>query len=143
MVALSGSETRLPNGHIQAMGFIHQIGDINKRNYIWVNYAELLTGEAAIAAAIEAGVISQGEELETDYFITPQDPERRQFEVSDSVIITTSSYGDIRERRITWDEFRSYFSLEAAPEKVYLRDALWWIERDGDMVVRIDEQYLP
>ena len=125
------------------MGFIHQIGDINQKNYIRINYAGLLTGEAATAAAIDAGVMTEGEGLDTEFFITPQDPERRQFQVSDSVAITTSSYEGVTDRSITWEEFRSYWSLDAASDTVYLRDVPWWIVREGDMVIRIDEQYLP
>jgi len=140
---LTDAETRLPDGHVQAMGFIHQIGDINKKNYVWINYAEILTGEAARAAAIEAGELSPGEEPDTDYFITPEDPKRRQFQVSDSVVITTSSYDGVTDRPITWEEFRSYWTSSAAPDTVYLRDAPWWIERDGNMVIKIYEQYLP
>ena len=87
---LADTETRLPDGLVQAMGFIHQIGDINQKNYIWINYAGLLT-----------------------------------------------------DRSITWEEFRSYWSLDAASDTVYLRDVPWWIVREGDMVIRIDEQYLP
>jgi len=125
------------------MGFIHQIGDINKKNYIWINYAQLLTGEAATAAAVEAGELSPGEELDTDYFIPPQDPKRRQFQVSDSVSITTSSYQGVADRPITWEEFRGYWTSSAAADTVYLRDAPWWIERDGSMVIKIYEQYMP
>jgi hypothetical protein len=140
---LSDAETLLPNGNIRAMGFIRQIGDINQKNYIWINHAEFLTGDEAKSAAIEAGVIALGEELDNDYFIANKDPKRRQFEVSGSVAITTSTYEGVMERSITWEEFRSFWSLSPAPGTTYLRDVPWWIERDGGMVVKIEEQYLP
>jgi hypothetical protein len=84
-------------------GFIRQIGSMNEKNYLWINYAELLTGDEARAVAIEEGAIS----------------------------------GD------SWDEFLSYWTSSAPSETSYLRDKPWWIEREGDVVVKIEEQYLP
>jgi len=141
--ALSSAETRLPNGNIRAMGFIDQIRIDGSRNHLRIDYAELLTGDAAVAAAIAAGVIDPGEELDSDYFISNVNPQFREFQVSDAVVITTSTYGGVMNRPTTWDEFESFWRASPPAGATHLRDVPWWIERDGDAVVKIDEQYLP
>lgn len=140
---LSSAETLLPNGNIRAMGFIDQIRFSGTRNYVRIDYAEMLSGDEAVAAAIEAGVIDPGEDLPNDYFISNLNPQRREFAVSDAVTITTSTWGGEMERPVTWDVFRSFWSLDPPPDATHLRDAPWWIERQGETIVRIDEQYLP
>jgi hypothetical protein len=140
---LSSAETLQPNGNIRAMGFIDQIRFSGTTNYLRIDYAEMLTGDAAVAAAVEAGVIEPGEDLPNDYFISNVNPQRREFAVSDAVAITTSTWGGVMERPVTWDEFRSFWSLDPPPDTTHLRDVPWWIERQGDTIVKIDEQYLP
>jgi hypothetical protein len=141
--ALSSAETLLPNGHIRAMGYIDQIRFDGVTNFLRIDYAEMLTGDEANAAAVEAGEIEPGDSVPNDYFIRNTNPQRREFKVSDSVAITTSTWGGVMERPITWEEFRSFWSLSPPADGMHLRDMPWWIDRDGDTVVKIDEQYLP
>ncbi len=141
--ALSSAETLLPNGNIRAMGYIDQIRFDGVTSFLRIDYAEMLTGDEANAAAVEAGEIPPGESVPNDYFIRNTNPQRREFKVSDSVAITTSTWGGVMERPITWEEFRSFWSLSPPADGMHLRDMPWWIERDGDTVVKIDEQYLP
>ena len=141
--SLSSAETLLPNGHIRAMGYIDQIRFDGVNNFIRIDYAEMLTGEEANAAALEAGEIEPGESVPNDYFIRNVNPQKREFKVSDSVAITTSTWGGVMERPITWEEFRSFWSASKPPDGLHLSKMPWWIERDGDTVVKIDEQYLP
>ncbi len=89
--ALSSAETRLANGHIKAMGFIDKVWEKNGKRYIRIDYASMLTGDEAIEAAIADGVIEPGETLDNDYYISNVNPQKREFEVSDSVAITTST----------------------------------------------------
>jgi len=141
---LSTAETRLANGHIKAMGFIKKVWEQGGKRYISIDYAEMLTGQEAVDAAIAAGDILPGEDLPNDYFIRNTSTDKRQFEVSDPVDITTSTWGGEMNRPVTWAEFKSFWSATPPdPEATYLRDSPWWIERDGQTVIRIDEQYLP
>lgn len=141
--ALSSAETLLPNGHIRAMGYIDQIRFDGVTNFLRIDYAEMLTGEEANQAAVEAGEIEPGESVPNDYFIRNVNPQRREFKVSDSVAITTSTWGGIMERPITWEEFRSFWGASPPADGTHLHNVPWWIERVGDTVVKIDEQYLP
>lgn len=146
--ALSSAETRLANGHIKAMGFIDKVYLQDGKRYISIDYAEMLSGQEAIDAAIAAGEIAPGEDLPNDYFIRNTNPQKRVFEVSDSVAITTSTRwvsGDDMNAPCTWNDFKSFWGPESAltDDEKHLKNMPWWIERDGQVVVKIDEQYLP
>jgi hypothetical protein len=141
---LSTAEQRLPNGHIKAMGFIKKVWEQGGKRYISIDYAEMLTGQAAIDAAVAAGDIQPGEDLPNDYYIRNSNKDLREFGVSGSVAITTATWGGEPDRPVTWDEFISFWSATPPDaEAGFLRDSPWWIERDGQTVVKIDEQYLP
>ena len=64
--------------------------------------------------------------------------------MSAGVAITTSSWHGEMNKTVTWDVFKSFWSVSPPDEEAsFLRDSPWWIERDGQTVVKIDEQYLP
>jgi hypothetical protein len=44
---------------------------------------------------------------------------------------------------ITWAQFKSFWSATPPADAIHLHGSPWWIERDGQLVVRIDEQFLP
>jgi hypothetical protein len=142
---LSTAEQKLANGHIKALGYIKKVWEQNGKRYISIDYAEMLTGQAAIDAAVAAGEIQPGEDLPNDYYIRNTNKQERQFEVSGSAAITTSTWNASADepRTITWADFVSLWSATPPEDAVYLRDAPWWIERDGQTVIKIDEQYLP
>jgi hypothetical protein len=146
--ALSSAEERLPNGNIRAMGFIRQVWQEDGVRHISIDYAEFLTGEEANAAAVEAGEIAPGEDVPNDYFIRNVNTQLREFIVSDSVTITTSTRWEPHDGMgapCTWGAFLSFWgSMGPLPEgDTHLKDMPWWIVRDGDTVVTIDEQYIP
>ncbi len=140
---LSTAETRLPNGHIKAMGFIKEVHTKDGQNYISIDYAEMLSGQEAIDAAIAAGDLAPGEDLPNDYYIRNTNPELREFAVSPGVAITTSTWEGEFDKPVTWDVFASFWSASPPGGAEFLRDSPWWIERDGQTVIKIDEQYLP
>jgi hypothetical protein len=48
------------------------------------------------------------------------------------------------DKTVAWDVFKSFWSVSPPDEEAsFLRDSPWWIERDGQIVLKIDEQYLP
>lgn len=141
---LSSAETRLPNGNIKAMGFIDAVWEDDGVRHLSIDYAEMLTGQEAVEAAIEAGYLQPGEDLPNDYFIRNENAQKREFSVSDTAVITTSTFGGVVEGTdIDWDTFTSFWT-EFTPEGgEHLSQMPWWIERAGQEVVRISEQYLP
>ncbi len=130
---LSSAETELPNGNIQATGYIDKVWEKSGKQYISIDYAELLTGKEADDAA--------GADVE--YYIKNDNPQMRDFEVSGAATITQFN----TDGPITWDTFMSYWSDSPPPTSADMpydpATALWWIERDGSVVVKIDQQYLP
>ena len=146
---LSTAETRLSNGHIKAMGYIDKVYVKDGKRYISIDYAEYLTGAAADAAAVAAGEIKPGEHVPDDYWIQNDNPQKRVFEVSDSVAITTSTWistyawNEIMDHPATWAQFKSFWSATPPADAIHLHGSPWWIERDGPLVVKIDEQFLP
>ncbi len=72
--ALSSAETRLANGHVKAMGYIDKVWEQGGKRYIRIDYATMLTGDAANEAAIADGVIEPGETVDNDYYISNVNP---------------------------------------------------------------------
>ncbi len=146
--ALSSAEERMPGGHIRAMGYIHDVGVDGDGKHLSIDYAEMLTNrDEATAAARAAGDIGPTEEWDLDFYISNVNPKLREFDISDSVDITTSTRwvsGEQMGAPCTWADFLSFFGPGPFPESEgHLHEVPWWIERDGNTIVRIDEQYLP
>jgi hypothetical protein len=146
--ALSSAEKKLANGHIKAMGYIDKVYIQDGKRYISIDYAEILGGQAAIDAAIAAGYIEPGEDLPNDYWISNANPQKRVFEVSGTAAITTSTRwvsGDDMGAACTWNDFKSFWGPAGSLDdsEKHLKSMPWWIERNGQIVLKIDEQYLP
>lgn len=141
---LSSAEILLPNGNIRAMGYIDRVWESGGKRYISIDYAEMLTGEEARDAAIGEGVIGPDEDLPNDYFITNENPKKREFTVSLSVSVATSTVlGGGMDEPSTWAEFKSFWSDSPPEGTAHLHLMPWWIERAGTEVISITEQYLP
>ncbi len=141
---LVAGETRLDDGTVKVMGFIERVWESGGKRWLRIDYAEFLTGDEAKQAAIKAGQLAPGEELANDYFIRNESHTLREYQVSSLVQITTSSWHGILGEATTWEEFKAFWSDSPPdPEAGFLKESPWWIVRDGQLVVRIDEQYLP
>ncbi len=145
---LSSAETRLPSGNIKAMGFITRVWEAGGKRWIEIDYAEMVTDhDRATELARAAGEIGPDDEWDLDFYISNVNPALRTFQVSNSVRITTSTRwvsGDDWEAPCTWADFKSFWGPGPLPDgEDHLYAVPWWIERDGPIVVRIDEQYLP
>jgi len=141
---LAPGEKVLANANITAMGFIKSIREQDGKRYITIDYAEMLSGREAVDAAREAGDIGPDEDLPNDYYISNPTTDKREFEVSADVAVTTSSWQGEMGKIVTWDVFKSFWSVSPPDQEAsFLRDSPWWIERDGQTVIKIDEQYLP
>jgi hypothetical protein len=141
--ALSSAETRLPNGNIRAMGYIDKVWESGGTRHISIDFAEMLTGEEAKKAAVEAGEIAPGEDLPNDYFIRNVNPKKREFTVSESAVITTATLSGGMDEPATWSEFKSFWTASPPTGAEHLRAMPWWIERQGNEAISIVEQYLP
>jgi hypothetical protein len=141
--ALSSAETRLPDGTIKGMGFIDAVWETGGARHLSIDYAEMLTGEEARQAAIEAGYIGPDEDLPNDYFIRNVNPQLREFTVSASAAITTATRSGGFDEPATWVEFLSFWTAAPPEDATHMYLVPWWIIRDGTEVISIDEQYVP
>mgnify|MGYP001039290046 CR=1 FL=1 len=144
---LSSAETLQPDGTIRGMGFIDKVWDEAGVRYLSIDYAEFLTGEEARQAAIDAGDLEPGEDLPNDYYIRNVNPKKREFTVSASVDIRTSTRwepNDGWEAPCTWEDFVGFWGPGPLPDgDSHLHSVPWWIIRDGTEVTSIQEQYVP
>jgi len=142
--ALSNAEILLPSGNVKAMGYIDKVWESGGKRHISIDFAQMLTGEEAKQAAIAAGDLAPGEELDNDYYIVNENTKKREFVVSGSAAIATSTFGDLgMDHPVTWGQFKSFWSASPPAGGEYLHQTPWWIERKGSVVISIAEQYLP
>jgi hypothetical protein len=144
----SADDIVVAGGHIKAMGYITEVWEDASGRHLKIDYAVMLTGAAADAAAVAAGEIAPGETVPNDYFITNTNPKIRTFNVSDTVAITTSTRWaphDGMGAPCSWTDFYEFWNLIGPPAEgdTQMPHVPWWIERDGNTIVKIDEQYLP
>ena len=131
----------MPNGDIKALGFIKKVSEASGKRSLEIDYALLLTGQAAVQAAIADGVIPPGGTLDNDYYIQNQSKELRTFGVSPQAKIFTE-LESTDPQPVTWATFLSYWQSNASPGPTF-RTVPWWIERSGSTIVNITEQFLP
>jgi hypothetical protein len=138
--ALSSAETLLPSGHIKALGFITTVWEDGSGRHLRIDYVDTLTWEEAVAAGME-----DPDEPHDGFWYSNVNPMLREFDVSNSAAIFTS----YRSRTVhfdtpcTWADFMSFWASSPPPDNDYMRDELWWIERDGDTIVWISQQFIP
>jgi len=144
---LSSAETLQPDGTIRGMGFIDKVWEADGARYLSIDYAEFLTGEEARQAAIDAGDLEPGEDLPNDYYIRNVNPKKREFTVSASVDIRTSTRwepNDGWEAPCGWEDFVGFWGSGPLPDgDSHLHVVPWWIIREGAVVTSIQEQYVP
>lgn len=144
---LASTEEVLPNGHIRSMGYIDDVWEDSDGRHLSIDYAEFVSGDEATEAARADGMIGPTEEWDLDFYIRNQNPRLREWDISDSVAITTATRWaphDGFEAPCTWADFITFWGPGPLPDgDSHLHETVWWIERDGDTIVKIDEQYLP
>lgn len=144
---LASTEEKLPNGNIRSMGFIKDVWVDGSGRHMSIDYASMLTGAAADAAAVAAGEILPGEHVPNDYFIENVSPKLRQWKISNAVVITTDTRWAPHDgfgASCSWADFLTFWGPGPLPDgDSQLHAVPWWIERDGDTVVKIEEQYIP
>jgi hypothetical protein len=117
-----------------------------------IDYCDYLTGAAADAAAIEDGIMDPGDHG-MGVYIRNHNSKLRTFTVSDPVAVTTWWAATqwppvspaVADPPCTWADFYSYWHQTASmtPEEIArsggLSSAYWWIERDGPVIVKIEQ----
>jgi hypothetical protein len=106
--------------------------------------AEFLTGEAADLAAVEDGVIQEGEHVDNDYYIRNQNSRLRTLafaSVVDLKIVDWAGCCDTKDGDLA--KWAASFE-EPDPSGTYRgTTSPWWLTFDGGRITLIEEQYLP
>jgi hypothetical protein len=147
-VTTTSSETITPDGHIKACGIIKEVWVSGGVRKLKIDYVDFLVGAAADSAAIADGVIAAGEHVDNDYYVRNNSTKLRTFDVSNSVAITTYSRVDpidVADPPVSWNTFYDFWNLigPPLPEDMGMSEGLWWIERDGNTIISIEQQWVP
>ena len=119
------------------MGFIREIDTTGPTPVITIDFAEMLTGDDAVAAAAAAG----DDPPESDFYISNVNPRLRTFPVETGITVNavTEAPGVRPEGYdIGLSEWIEVYRTVAAA-----REVPYWIEVESGMVTAIEEQYLP
>ncbi len=149
VTTLASTEVKLSNGHVKSLGFIHNVWiDAQGRRYLTIDYCDVFYGDAATAAARAAGVIGPDEEVPV--YVRNQSTRLREWLIADGAALVTCTRAYPLDSNpdppCTWSEFVSFWkagvqsSLDQGISDFY--GAPWWIERSGDTVVKITEQFI-
>lgn len=135
----------LPDGNW--FGFVTVDGD-NGPTVVTIDIAEILSGEEARKAAVDAGVIEEGEDLPNDFFIYDPDDEIEVLTLADDVVIRVLS-ASTPETYLTIDAstLESLFNGSYSGEPVYgmgpdIPAPMNLTVEDG-LVTLIESVYLP
>lgn len=120
---------------------------------VTADYAQFLTGDEAIQAAIEDGFIVEGEVVPNDYYIVNENPQLREMALDpDAPIVLNACFVDgecVTQVRVTIAQWVALLDGDA-PDGLgdgfqwYGQAALpYWLILDGETIVGIEEQYLP
>ena len=111
--------------------------------------AEFLMGDAAIAAAREAGVIGEDEDLPNDFFIRNTDSSQETVPVDPAVTFTLvgfDSAGSLTDKEVSYADLEELFAGDADTAQVYgfvPGELPMTLTFAGGKVVGGVQQYLP
>jgi hypothetical protein len=141
--ATSAGEPDLEDG--RHFGYILEIDIEGDPPSIAFDLAEFLTGEEANEAAVEDGVISEGETVPNDYYIRNRNPMLRTLSLALDVSITVVNWENCCESIPgELEPFVQAFSAKDPPLGIYRGTySPYWLTVQGGRIVAIEEQYLP
>jgi len=149
-------EVRYLPDAVERFAFLDQIRFSTE---VIADYAEFLTGQEAIDAAVEDGVTTPEEGVPNDYYIRNADSTLSELQLASDVVVILTTQG-ITEVSVPFDEWLGLFhedgtpwdlSTETPPEQPpphfgYFGagwGAGYWLTIDGYFVVQIRQQWVP
>jgi len=128
-------------------GYVRAVDTSSAPPTISFDAAEFLIGDEADEAAVEDGVIAEGETVPNDYYVRNADIAEVDLPVSDDVVVTRveCDAGCTDGAPGRFEPFaQSFSSPEPSLEDDYRgATSQYWVTVEGGSVVAIDEQYLP
>jgi len=121
-------------------GFIKSV-DVGSHTLVF-DLAQLLTGDAAVQAAIEDGVIKPGEVLDNDYYIRNRNTLLRTVPFVPDVDIELVDWANCCETPKTGD-LEAFAEGFASPDAVYHGGlSPYWLTIHDGTIEKIEEQYI-
>lgn len=143
----------LPEG-VREFSYIVAVGASDDGTIVvTADYAQFLTGDEAIRAAVEDGFIVEGEVVPNDYYIVNENPQLRELALDPGApIVLNACFVDgacVTQVRVTIDQWMALLDGDT-PEGLgdgfqwYGQAALpYWLILDGETIIGVEEQYLP
>lgn len=126
-------------------GLIKKIYLKSGRYYLDIDYIQFLTGEAASQAAREDGEIGPGESVPNDYYIRNVNPRIRTFPIDKDVKVFIQTIPGpemtiefVGSQSTDFASFKQRFETANASRKMP-----HWITLKNNVVIKIEEQYVP
>jgi hypothetical protein len=131
---------------------------------VTLDYAEFLSGDEANAAAVAAGEITEGEQVPNDYYIRNDNPLLRTFPIApdarvslmgfslenqgiDAIPVTAAQWATlfIEAQRCIAEGFPSECEELGGDDWSWYGGGFlpYWVLIEGDVIVAVEEQYLP
>lgn len=132
-------------------GFVRSFEATGDATLIQIDEAEMLSGDEAVAAAREDGVIGDDEDLPNDYYIRNPDDSTIEFSVSPDVVVTLQACYEDGECVTTVDVDLATWSILLGGEDDPGLDWTWYgqgalpyvLTVANDVIVAVSEVYLP
>lgn len=106
--------------------------------------AEFFTGAEADAAAVEDGVIQEGEHVDNDYYIRNRNTRLRTLGLADDVTLMIVDWGGCCESvEGELEPWAASFEEPDPSGKYRGATSPWWLTFENGRITLIEEQYLP
>jgi hypothetical protein len=143
-----GSDTAPALEDGRHFGYIRSVETSSAPATIELDVAEFLTGEDANMAAVDDGVIPDGEPVPNDYYIRNEDTSAAPIPVSSEVAVTHIQCPDSCTEGIPgeFDDFAGAFDdpgESSLSDEYRGAESQYWVTVRHGEAVAIDEQYLP
>lgn len=126
---------------IEETGYIESIRKQAEGWSITIQYADLLQGEAARNAAIEAKEIGPNDTLDSDIYVRESEEPPATFNLRDSVVVTATP-GPAERKEIPLAELVKAVNDKQNGDPA-LKDGLYTFTITADRVIKIDQIFLP
>jgi hypothetical protein len=132
-------------------GWLRSFEDTGAETFIMVDEAEMLSGEEAVLAARQDGVIGPDEDLPNDYYIRDPDGSTVELTVAPDVVVTLQAcYEDgecVTTEQVDLATWSVLLGAEDDPGLAWTwyggGSLPYWFTVQGNTVGAVDEQYLP
>jgi hypothetical protein len=131
----------LPDG--RHFGALFAVGATQKPPRLVIDIEQWFTDQEAIDAAVDDGVIEQGEIIPNGYYIRNENPRWRTIKIDPATGVTLKTYPFADPSQPTTITLREFGALFTSYEGRLLPMSPYWITVENGTIVAIEEQFIP